>query len=540
MYLLVRRLTLLFLFFALVLALPAHAQLLNPSPSLPGSGQAVFPPGAVNITGNSGNGTDHISNVNVNGVANAAAFAGADIGAKINSAIASLPNGGKIEIPAGSYTFNTTVQCPVTSSQAYIIEGAGATGSDIGFQNTWLVYNGTGDAFNQFITNFSYQNSPGCILRDFDLDGSTAGPNAVGFHFGGTGGSGTWHVNIRSFAKAGIEIENGAAGEWTERYDLQGMLWQNTIGIDFVVDTGGNASLGHGYINEWFNVPDNGAAIQLSGNATTGDTAQIYSSEIIINGNLGTGTTVASFTGSISGTTLTVSTVASGTIAIGQVVTGSGVTAGTIITAGSGSSWTVNNSQTAASQPMTTFRPAAVWKLLNASFVEGCDVFEGVECDSSSCVETNLAAGTQFNTPVKNGRAGGPWISTGAGNLAVVPPPGEHILFASAPAALLGNAFGWFPMYQVAPNGSVWSPGGAQQIGMTCVIVGTCTTYPTFQVYDLTTDTDVAGAAITCANGNVVTTNHVLLTQQHYYTARTSVAGVACSAPLGVTVDQVW
>lgn len=56
---------------------------------------------------------------------------------------------------------------------------------------------------------------------------------------------------------------------------------------------------------------------------------------------------------SISGTTLTISEVLSGTIAIGQTVTGSvgtniGVQAGTAITGGSGTSWTVNHSQTVA------------------------------------------------------------------------------------------------------------------------------------------------------------------------------------------------
>lgn len=63
----------------------------------------------------------------------------------------------------------------------------------------------------------------------------------------------------------------------------------------------------------------------------------------------------ASFTGSISGTTLTVSGV-SGTIAIGQTVYTAGATNGVIqgtkITGGSGSTWTVNYSQTVASQSM--------------------------------------------------------------------------------------------------------------------------------------------------------------------------------------------
>jgi len=60
----------------------------------------------------------------------------------------------------------------------------------------------------------------------------------------------------------------------------------------------------------------------------------------------------ASFTAAIAATTLTVSVVASGTIAIGQVIVGAGVAVGTKITAGSGLSWTVNTSQTVLSTAM--------------------------------------------------------------------------------------------------------------------------------------------------------------------------------------------
>ena len=61
----------------------------------------------------------------------------------------------------------------------------------------------------------------------------------------------------------------------------------------------------------------------------------------------------ATFTGVISGTTLTVSGV-SGNIAIGQNVLGANVQPGTQITAGSGSSWTVTPSQTVASTSMSS------------------------------------------------------------------------------------------------------------------------------------------------------------------------------------------
>ena len=61
----------------------------------------------------------------------------------------------------------------------------------------------------------------------------------------------------------------------------------------------------------------------------------------------------ATFTGSISGTTLTVSGV-TGTVAMGQPLYGTGVTAGTLIIGGSGTSWIVNNSQTVSSESMSS------------------------------------------------------------------------------------------------------------------------------------------------------------------------------------------
>jgi hypothetical protein len=57
------------------------------------------------------------------------------------------------------------------------------------------------------------------------------------------------------------------------------------------------------------------------------------------------------FTGSITGNSLAVSGV-TGTIALGQVVYGAGVTPGTTITAGAGTSWTVSPSQTVTSEAM--------------------------------------------------------------------------------------------------------------------------------------------------------------------------------------------
>jgi len=68
----------------------------------------------------------------------------------------------------------------------------------------------------------------------------------------------------------------------------------------------------------------------------------------------------AVFVGSISGTTLTVASLTSGTIAIGQVITGTGITANTYIIGGSASTWTVSTSQTVGSGTTITAGYAVV------------------------------------------------------------------------------------------------------------------------------------------------------------------------------------
>ena len=78
----------------------------------------------------------------------------------------------------------------------------------------------------------------------------------------------------------------------------------------------------------------------------------------VVTGTIDSGTTTASFTGAISGTTLTVSAKASGTITIGMLVTGATVSDNTIITAfgtgtGSTGTYVVSSSQTVTSRAMT-------------------------------------------------------------------------------------------------------------------------------------------------------------------------------------------
>jgi hypothetical protein len=95
----------------------------------------------------------------------------------------------------------------------------------------------------------------------------------------------------------------------------------------------------------------NGAAIALNSTSATA-TCTVNDNDISWDGG-------ASFTASIAGTTLTVTAVASGMLNIGQILTGAGITASTRITRfltgrGGTGTYTVNNSQTVASEAMTS------------------------------------------------------------------------------------------------------------------------------------------------------------------------------------------
>ena len=118
-----------------------------------------------------------------------------------------------------------------------------------------------------------------------------------------------------------------------------------------------------------------------SGSGGTG-TYTIGRSQTIASSQMYTSSPGAVITAAISGTTLTVASVASGTLYVGQTIQGTGITTQTIITAlgtGSGSTgtYTVNNSQTIASITMYALN----WTVLPSSdgaFTGGetCDIVD--------------------------------------------------------------------------------------------------------------------------------------------------------------------
>lgn len=111
------------------------------------------------------------------------------------------------------------------------------------------------------------------------------------------------------------------------------------------------------------------STVNLASATSFANAAQIIADTLDIEG-----AQAASFTGAISGTTLTVSALSTGALAVGQFVKGAGVTADTYITAlgtgtGGTGTYTVSNSQTVASEAMTTNVPNVTFDSVQSAFV---------------------------------------------------------------------------------------------------------------------------------------------------------------------------
>lgn len=132
---------------------------------------------------------------------------------------------------------------------------------------------------------------------------------------------------------------------------------QNILGYDGVLQLssqlntiGGDSNLAAGQANSTF-----GTRQILIGNYNfgAGDNNKSYGNHNVLGGSgnsLGAYNTL--FTGSISGTALTIGSVQYGTVSIGETIVGPGIASNTNIVSGSGTSWVINNSQNISSQQM--------------------------------------------------------------------------------------------------------------------------------------------------------------------------------------------
>ena len=176
--------------------------------------------------------------------------------------------------------------------------------------------------------------------------GIVAGTKIVSF-ISGTGGIGTYNVNasqtvvsetILSSSAQGVSVIRNANATYPDG-SVAGSIWVK----------GNPANSGALWIVKWYN-------------ATIGQWIILTAPFYQFNASLSDGT-ATTFTGSISGATLTVSAVATGSLAVGQLISGSGVTVGTTITAfgtgtGGTGTYSVSISQTASSQTISSGKDA--------------------------------------------------------------------------------------------------------------------------------------------------------------------------------------
>lgn len=117
----------------------------------------------------------HAQSNSQNGVLNAAFFAGGDIGAQVNAAIAALPNGcGEVIIPAGNYPQSTTIIKP----RCVVLHGASA-------KSTILNYSPTTGAAIIAADTFGVNEYPEGEIADLTLNNSPSSPGTIGIYFGG-------------------------------------------------------------------------------------------------------------------------------------------------------------------------------------------------------------------------------------------------------------------------------------------------------------------------------------------------------------------
>jgi hypothetical protein len=127
--------------------------------------------------------------------------------------------------------------------------------------------------------------------------------------------------------------------------------------------------------------------------------AQTTIDDVITNIN-GQPTTTAVFNGSINGTLLTVNSVTSGTVAIGMQLSGAGITSGTQIISGSGTSWLLNYSQNVSS--LTTIATTVTTGSNYVTLGNTTGIVPGLQITFSGVSFGGLTAGTYYVVGVAN------------------------------------------------------------------------------------------------------------------------------------------
>jgi hypothetical protein len=275
----------------------------------------------------------------------------------------------------------------------------------LGGHNSWGLIYGTPVTDTSFISNFTYTGNGyniGFTLNNaYTPGGSFDFPWALNAGAGGEGGfaqsaqsDGTWYMPYNVFA---IQLDSYSPLTNGGSFSYSSVQLYQDPQVAYMPIVTGNPD----YIPMY-------------------STNKISTSPVPLNTPSSTQAGVAgsAFTASISGTTLTVTAVASGTIIVGQTVSNTGstsVSAGTKITAlGTGSggtgTYTINNSQTVASEAMAGADTINATVLYNGNNVT-INIFDATAGGTCSPVTSSTCFTTTWQGISVPGMAGGPWTN---------------------------------------------------------------------------------------------------------------------------------
>jgi len=209
----------------------------------------------------------------------------------------------------------------------------------------------------------------------------------------------------------------------------------------------------------------------------------------------------AVFQGTISGTTLTITRLISGTIASGQSLFGVGVVGETVIVSGSGSTWTINNTQSipTAIQMNSASVAGIVTASISGTTLTVSSVSSGTIYPGQTITGTGVTANTIINA-LGSGTVLSTVIATGGTGYAV-----------NDTVTVLGGVYGNSPATYTVSTIS----GSGVVTGLTATYPGQYTSNPTNNV---STSTSGAGTGLTLTltfgTGTGSTGNYIISTSQ--------------------------
>jgi hypothetical protein len=179
-----------------------------------------------------------------------------------------------------------------------------------------------------------------------------------------TGGQ---NVTVRTASGTGISVPNGKA---------MALLVDGTNVVEAVNYVSSSSG---GYVQGGPVTSGSVLFLQSSGTAAS------------INGYIAPVTATSNFNGSITGFNLTLTIVNSGTVAIGQILSGTGIAPNTVIVGGSGTAWTVSVSQNVTS---TTITGSASTLLTVSSTVSGTVAIGQIVTGTNVLTGTTITGGS--------------------------------------------------------------------------------------------------------------------------------------------------